>query len=882
MQIPNLTYGIHTLLTAPEINTDLLWALSTFFVVLVLLYFISVFFLRNKISSNSSQRKQRKTELTAMVSEFLFYEDDADKKEKSKYIGLKIEIRDLLREDFNRKVLAQILLDLRKDVAGDTQKQLFKLYQDLGLEKDAFKKLESWRWEVVSKGILELTLMQVEEAYPFIVKFINYRRGAIRKQAEIATVSLTSGGISYFLDSTTYKISEWQQLKLLDVLRTKEDFEPPRFKAWLTSTNTHVVLFALRLIKYYNQNDANASLIELVKHKNWQVKQQAIDCIKEFNVTQALPTLKGVFPKCTVDTKLAILGAIAELGSTSDIEFLVNVSHREGNFSVKSKAVGAINTIAPESVMPTENIEHITVYPSLSKEVEKKAIEEDAADLEPSREGPGTNISGEHPATVDSESVSPDNQTKHNDPLIIPTEMANPKKSGKSLKEIEVEVEEVKAASPEDTHSAEASNFDISEIHFLPLVVAETETLSSGELTEEDNAIHNETLRVAEVRHDEILPDPMDEELMALINEINELDFLPIVTDDEVLPVTESSEDLNVAASESLKNIEGYTLSDFEVSFEEKNDAVVCGEHEKVAFILEDVPIIDTKNPNVEDVMAGLLGNNELREIELTYETVPYTSDAEFSYELIPEPVYYDDHETYMMGLLDDLEELGDLREIPLLEELRAEEGKGFINERITGMIEKFSRERAVKRKTSSNTDIETDNLPVFSVFADLFKSIDTECKLILLDEIVPVGDEKEIEFLDGLLENPDQRIRDKAQTVLKLLLAKLSHENPQALCSKRVSAIAAEHGIAKMVGEKAVNEMDHEEETFGHLLSELEVSPAMVPEIFDIDFDLCEILDEHYDQKILEIPVIATEVLFDDHKNSFFNSLRKFSKLFF
>ena len=59
-----------------------------------------------------------------MISEFLFYEDDADVAEKSNYIRLKIEIRDLLKDDFNRKILSEILLDLRKDVSGDTQKRL--------------------------------------------------------------------------------------------------------------------------------------------------------------------------------------------------------------------------------------------------------------------------------------------------------------------------------------------------------------------------------------------------------------------------------------------------------------------------------------------------------------------------------------------------------------------------------------------------------------------------------------------------------------------------------------------------------------------------------------------------------------------------------------
>ena len=230
-----------------------------------------------------------------MISNFLFYEDDASLQEKYNYVQLKLDIRELLKDNFNRKVLIGILLDLKKDISGEARYRLFDLYKDLGLHQDAFKKLKSWRWEVISKGILELTQLQVEESYGSIKKFINHKKGVIRKQAQLATVSLRHEGISYFLDTCKYRISEWQQLKLLDILRNLEDFQPPRFKAWLTAKNKDVVLFSLRLIKYYKQNDANASLIELVKHKNDQVKIEAINCIKEFVVFEALETLKAVF-----------------------------------------------------------------------------------------------------------------------------------------------------------------------------------------------------------------------------------------------------------------------------------------------------------------------------------------------------------------------------------------------------------------------------------------------------------------------------------------------------------------------------------------------------------------------------------------------------------
>lgn len=218
------------LLTVPQIDTELLWVLTLLFLGLAVVYLVSVFVFRNRISSTSEKSKERKKELSPMISQFLFHEEDADTSEKSLYIDLKIQIRELLKDKFNRKVLTEVLLDLQKDVSGDTKKRLFDLYQDLGLHKDAFEKLQSWRWEVIAKGIEQLTEMQVESAYGFIAKFINDRRPTVRKQAEIGIVSLRPEGIVYFLDTTRYKISEWQQLKLLDVLRNREYFEPPRFK----------------------------------------------------------------------------------------------------------------------------------------------------------------------------------------------------------------------------------------------------------------------------------------------------------------------------------------------------------------------------------------------------------------------------------------------------------------------------------------------------------------------------------------------------------------------------------------------------------------------------------------------------------------------------
>ncbi len=344
-------------MSIPEIHTDLLWDLSVLFGSLSILYFGFIFFFRNKISAKARNIGDRRKEITPMISNFLFYGEDASKEEKYEYVGLKVEIRELIKDPINRSIVKDILLDLQRDLTGDARNRLFALYKDFDLHLDALDKLKSWRWEVVTKGIVELTQMEVVEAYSLIRKFMNNRRSVIRRQAQIATVSLKHEGIAHFLDSNRYPISEWQQIKILEILRNKKDFIPPSFGLWLTSSNKDVVLFALRLIRYYNQTDANASVTELLRHKDEEVKQAAIDCIKEFGITQAIPTLIAAFSRAKRDSRILILDALGHIGTEEQIPFLQKVHQKVSDFNVRSKALGAINAISPESVLPVENLD---------------------------------------------------------------------------------------------------------------------------------------------------------------------------------------------------------------------------------------------------------------------------------------------------------------------------------------------------------------------------------------------------------------------------------------------------------------------------------------------------------------------------------------------
>ncbi len=850
------TYRFFVLIVGPKINMDLLWDLTALFAALCALYFGVIFFFRSKFSRSSKKVRKRKKELAPMVSEFLFFDENAPKEEQANYVNLKIEIRELLTDKFSRRVLIDILMDLRKDLSGETLKKLFELYQSLGLHQDSYTKLKSWWWQTISKGILELTQMHVAESYGFVTKFINTRRATVRKQAEIAIVTLKSEGISYFLDTTKYRISEWQQLKILEVLKSKKDFLPPSFQHWLISKNKDVVLFALRLMKHYNQTDGNQALIELLKHRNSEIKHAAVECIKDFHVVEALETLKLVFWNSKVDIKIHILDAIGALGDGNDLVFLNSIGVKESNFNVKSKALAAINAIMPMSIMPTRGIQDVGKFKvpedipadRLKKEAsealdydEDMAIEKEHVpaqdkkplieleiedtteesnqmeevgrleDMEQSME-PEIELEDHLKDTGEQIAFQGNIEPEAHDPkfevydMDVEAEIENPfetdflpmvtepQKIDKSerdsteansingqvnLNDYEVEYFEVdyRATVDNDYGEIEESADSIDEIDFsiqselldfLPIVVA-----SEAESNADDREIGNPPFEIKEIdviyskvaiETSEFLPNK-------ILSELNELVPLPKVprkkieiektTDvkkDSIVPQSITQIDMNKINKIECKGVE--IKIDKQSKAEENEPTEMPSDQEKVVEPIESESL---------STLDWIMAENEA-ETELKGKIKAIVSEQQATNFKLPKPIIYTKEQAETAALLDDIEALGDQREVPLLQSMLLDEQELVLRQRISSLIEKISDTSVLKREPVKSSA----NVELISVFDEYFKRIDVESKIILLDEIVAVGDEKELAFLKRLTEDSSPEVRKKAKYCLERLAYKL------------------------------------------------------------------------------------------------------------
>ncbi|WP_405396873.1 HEAT repeat domain-containing protein [Maribacter sp. Asnod2-G09] len=712
-----------SLITAPEFNLEYLWWLTILFFVLSVTYFVGVFIIRNKITSNNNRTKDKKVEFSPMINEFLFYEDSNTKEEKMNYLNLKVQIRELIKNNFDRDVLTEVLLDLRKDLSGQSQKVLIDLYKDLGLHHDAYEKLRSRKWQIVSSGILELTTMEVDDSYGLIIKFINHRQSTIRKQAEIAVVNLREEGIKYFLDNTKFKIAEWQQLKLLDVLRHKPNYTPPQFALWLTSTNTHVVLFSLRLIKYYSQNGAEQSIITLLKHKNRDIQAEAIECIKDFHFSNALMTLKLVYSKASHDIKIAILDAIGELGTKAEASFLENLQLTERNFNIKSKVIGMLNKIDPERVLPTKNISTPDFY---DVEFDDAMQEEEHS------------ITDNHEDIILDDDIAAVSTEIENEPIATETkiEISDSFEEDTTNKETEEVMNEEFINNADTEYDAEWQHNDLKKINsiddidlsFLPHIKDE-------EVVEEST---EETVNVVDKEQNEEL----EEEFT--------FSFLPFVVEEDII------EEVAIAfEDDDFKPL--FELDD-ESTEEVQAETAIIHQDNILTNIADE---IDWSTLNVEEQEQNQV---VIKAADSAEELISFENDnVSFAANFMPQD------ELDAMVMLENISELGDCRELILLYQIIEENSSEVVIERANELIQKFS-----YQSPRPNELFSEDNDLAESVFTDIYHLADYETKLMLIGEIKKVGDQKEIELLESVIRSESKILVNKASEALEYIKSQL------------------------------------------------------------------------------------------------------------
>jgi hypothetical protein len=246
--------------------------------------------------------------------------------------------------NFKRKVIVDSLLKLKNEISGEMADDILDLYARTKLKNYAISKLKNNKWDVVVRGVRELTLFEVKECENEIKKLVDHPKKEVRKEVQLYFIHLFNFEGLDFLNDLKTPLSEWDQIQLLEELQKFDNQQIPDIAPWLKSENDYVVIFALKLAKIYNQFGMKDLLLQLLEHKSEKLRLELMPVLSYLHITESKELLQQNFEDKSVDEQIAIFQLLEELGDSSDLDFIESNVNNE-NFEIKFKSLKLLKNI---------------------------------------------------------------------------------------------------------------------------------------------------------------------------------------------------------------------------------------------------------------------------------------------------------------------------------------------------------------------------------------------------------------------------------------------------------------------------------------------------------------------------------------------------------
>jgi hypothetical protein len=240
-----------------------------------------------------------------------------------KKLTISIQLEKLLLKKYYRLLALEELLICKKYLKGNAMNIVVQLYEQLQLRKETDKKLQSIIWSRVVRGIQEIYIFDQYDAMEQLFSFADNKNPFIRSEAQFGVVNLQGFEALKFLKRIQNSMSDWDHINLLHQLNLFEPKPLVEMPEWLRLENESVVLFALKLLEAYTDDQFYSNLIACLQHSNESIRKQAIRCCSVIAQENTATLLETQFEKETINNQLMILASLKRIPYPSNKEFLL-------------------------------------------------------------------------------------------------------------------------------------------------------------------------------------------------------------------------------------------------------------------------------------------------------------------------------------------------------------------------------------------------------------------------------------------------------------------------------------------------------------------------------------------------------------------------------
>lgn len=336
---------VEYLISAPKI-IQLTWALSAFFLFIIIGLIIYLNHIRKSLRAKERIQTVYQKKYEIDLIEYLYSGNENQEITKEQQIIVNY-LKKCSNNILKRKLLITTLLKLRNEISGETADAIQKLYYQTGLIDYASSKLKNKKWDIVTKGIKELTQFEIKEVHDEVIQHINHPKREVRLEIQRYLVKIFHFEGLEFLNVLTCVLTEWDQIQLLEILKNFEEQQIQDISAWLESSNNSVVSFSLKLAKTFNQYETKDLIIKLLNHADMEIRIEAIEVLSFFSAIESVDILKNNFNQRKIEEQVAIFKMMEGVYKISDVPFILEHINN-ANFDIKVSAMKILKALSDE------------------------------------------------------------------------------------------------------------------------------------------------------------------------------------------------------------------------------------------------------------------------------------------------------------------------------------------------------------------------------------------------------------------------------------------------------------------------------------------------------------------------------------------------------
>tara|TARA_R110000744_G_scaffold380349_1_gene500880 strand:- start:2567 stop:3448 length:882 start_codon:yes stop_codon:yes gene_type:complete len=165
----------------------------------------------------------------------------------------------------------------------------FPIVSLLGIDNLLEKKLSSRNWHHKALSIQYSYELDITANYKKIHEYINSSNIFVRREAQLAMVVFMDWESLPFFAKLTYPISLWQQIRIIEKLKSsKKPIKPEALNSLLKSKNTDVLELGMRLVAAFNIEREFEMIKSHAQDHDTKLADVALELLVQLNISKPL------------------------------------------------------------------------------------------------------------------------------------------------------------------------------------------------------------------------------------------------------------------------------------------------------------------------------------------------------------------------------------------------------------------------------------------------------------------------------------------------------------------------------------------------------------------------------------------------------------------